>query len=260
VDAESGPRRLGRRLGEIARGHGADEQTPVFYASLAMIDLTEDTGGDELEALILGSGAGFVVIDALADIMPGADENAVKDTQPVFLRLRGVAERTGAAIVLIHHTNKAGGYRGSSAMSGAVDLLLSVRSEPQSPNIDFETTKVRDTEPQYFSAVAHFDASPDPFNPEALSVYLTEAVKQTQQKLRDGPAFVLRYLEENEGTATLEEITSHADSCTENQAKRGVYDLAKMGLIFRVDAGGRGSKATYSIQKPEEETGPEVEP
>jgi len=259
VDAESGPRRLGRRLGETARGHGADDNTPVYYASLAMLDLTQDIGALELEALIVDRGAGFVVIDALADIMPGADENAVKDTQPVFRRLRDIAERTGAALVCIHHANKNGGYRGSSAISGAVDLLLFNKSEPESPAITFETVKARDTEPQTFSALAHYDPLIDPFDPGAQIFYLTEAGKPAaltpQEKTlgNPGPAYVMRYLEACGGTALRDDIISHADSCSESQAKNAIYKLVNLGLLFRVDSGKRGSPAMFSTLKPEPE-------
>jgi len=259
IDAESGPRRLGRRLGETARGHGADDCTPVYYASLAMLDLTQDIGALELEALIVDRGAGFVVIDALADIMPGADENAVKDTQPVFRRLRDIAERTGAALVLIHHANKNGGYRGSSAINGAVDLLLFNKSEEDSPTITFETVKARDTEPQTFSALAHFDPIVDPFDPGAQMFYLTEAgqpaapTPQEKALRKKGPAYVLRYLEACGGTALRDDIISHADSCSESSAKTAIGELVEAGLLFRVDSGKRGSPATYSTQKPEPE-------
>jgi RecA-family ATPase len=70
-----------------------------------------------------------VIVDALADVMPGRDENAVKDTAPIFLTLRKIAEETQCAIIVIHHSNKTGGYRGSSAIKGAIDLLLSVEKK-----------------------------------------------------------------------------------------------------------------------------------
>ncbi len=62
--------------------------------------------------------AKLVIIDALADVMAGGDENSVKDTQPVFMQLRKIAEETGAAILVIHHVNKMGDYRGSTAIPG----------------------------------------------------------------------------------------------------------------------------------------------
>ncbi|MCX6065491.1 MAG: AAA family ATPase, partial [Chloroflexi bacterium] len=144
VDEESGQRRLARRLGDALRGHDAGHATPLYYVSLAAFDFGKADDVNQLHSLITQTGARFVVIDALADVMPGRDENAVQFVQPVFIALRKVAELTQAAIVIIHHSNKAGGYRGSTAIKGAVDLMLQVESQPESPNIDFKTEKARD--------------------------------------------------------------------------------------------------------------------
>ena len=119
---------------------------------------------DALTQLILDEEANFVVIDALADIMPGAEENSVKDVQPVFTSLKQVAETTQAAIVIIHHANKRGGYRGSSAIKAAVDLMIKVESAADSDTIKFSTEKARDIEPIAFAAEAHFG--------EIYSIYL----------------------------------------------------------------------------------------
>ncbi|HEY3311215.1 MAG TPA: AAA family ATPase [Anaerolineales bacterium] len=242
VDEESGERRLSRRLGDALRGHDASDETPLSYVSLAAFDFGNPDDVNQLHSLITQTAARFVVIDALADIMPGRDENAVQFVQPVFIALRKVAEVTQAAIVLIHHSNKAGGYRGSTAIKGAVDLLLQVESQPESPNIDFKTEKARDTEPFNFSAVAHFE--PDRF-------YLTESTGGPSIKLAGAQEFVIRYLANNDD-ATIDDITGHADTCSPEAARRAVYSLAgdKVGYVMRSDtgaAGGRGLKATYRL-------------
>ena len=110
-----------------------------------------------LEELIKKSGARLVNIDSLVDVIPGADENSVKDMQPLFTNLRGIADRTQAVIILIHHSNRNGGYRGSSALKGAVDVLLKVTSTPGEKMIQFEVEKNRDGEPIKFTAEAHFE-------------------------------------------------------------------------------------------------------
>lgn len=242
VDEESGSRRLARRLGQTLRGHKADEQTPLYYVSLAAFDFGKLEDVNILHGLILQTGARFVVIDALADVMPGRDENAVQFVQPVFIALRRVAESTQAAIVIIHHSNKAGGYRGSTAIKGAVDLMLQVESQPDSPNVDFRTEKARDTEPLTFAAVAHFE-------PERF--YMTESAGGPSIKLGKAQEFVIRYLTTN-ANATIDEITGHADTCSPEAARRAVYSLAgeKVGYVVRTDdggSGGRGLKAAYSL-------------
>ena len=95
-----------------------------------MQDSSSDQTSDTilLEALIAETEAGLVIIDSLSSVMDG-DENSKQDTQPVFTNLRHVAELTGAAIIVIHHSNRAGGYRGSSAIKGALEAMVQVNSK-----------------------------------------------------------------------------------------------------------------------------------
>lgn len=239
VDEESGQRRLARRLGDVMRGHGADDKTPIWYTCLVGFNYREgpeDLG--ELQTLVSGSGARLVVIDALADVMIGGDENSVKDVQPVFHGLRQVAEATDVAIVMMHHSNKAGSYRGSTAMHGAVDLLLMMDSKAGENYIAFDVEKARDVEPHKFAATGNW--SPDMFNltvasPPAASDNCTKAER-----------YVLRYLEEN-GESCMEDIKAHADACSEESARRAVYSLADKRKVRRSNVGGRGSKSLYDL-------------
>ena len=90
---------------------------------------------DRFRDAILESHARLVIIDASADIMPGGDENSVQDTQPIFHCLRAIAEEAQCAIIVIHHSNRNGQYRGSSALKGAVDLMLMIHSEKNSDGV-----------------------------------------------------------------------------------------------------------------------------
>ncbi len=242
IDEESGVRRTNRRLGDIMRGHFASGNIPLQYISLARFNFrlngtTSSTDLAMLEEKIRETNAKFVIIDALADIMPGADENTVKDVQPIFMGLRQVADATGSAIVVIHHSNRSGGYRGSSAILGALDLLLKVESKKESPNIDLKVEKNRDDKPVNFAAIAHFEN--DKF-------FLTSSQSTTKQELGKPQKYVLKYLQNN-GASLLADITSHADSCAEKSARQAVYELADQGLVSRVDLGGTGVKATYDL-------------
>ncbi len=158
----------------------------LAYVCMPGLNLLQVESVAQMEDLIHTTGAGFVAIDALADVMLGGDENNVQDTQRVFHHLRMVAEKTGAAIVVIHHTNKAGGYRGSSAIKGAVDLMLMVDSEPDSPNINIRSVKSRDTEPFLLAATAQFD--------DETTVIKASGVAAKAGKLGKGETYVLDYL------------------------------------------------------------------
>ena len=245
IDEESGNRRLARRLGDTLRGHAAAESTPLFYVSLAAFDFGSTQDINQLQVLIQQTSARLVLIDALVDVMPGRDENSVQFVQPVFLALRRVAETTRAAIVLIHHSNKAGGYRGSTAIKGAVDLMLQVESQPESALIEFKTEKARDTEPANFTAEAHF---------EPQSFYLTPGFgfQKNVSRLSKAQEYVIRYLSANPH-ATMADIRVNCEPfCAERTAENALRSLyqEKMEYLKRTDSGpqgGRGLVATYAL-------------
>lgn len=242
VDEESGERRLKRRLLETLNGHlvKREDVPPIAYLSLNLLDMRAPDDVTALSMAIRESNAGLVIIDALADIMPGADENAVKDVQPVFMKLRQIAELTQAAIVVIHHSNKQNGYRGSTAIKGAVDLMLMVESAPKSPYITFNAEKARDIEPVQFTARATFVQDPPQF-------YLSTTEINPKQSANKGQRWVLRYLTEH-GNSAMDDIVSDPDTCQPATARTAVYSLADSGHVKRTNSGtGRGVKAEYEL-------------
>jgi hypothetical protein len=73
----------------------------------------------------------IVVVDTLARAMPGGDENKTSD---MGLLVRGcdiIRERTGAAVLLVHHSGKdpARGARGSGSLRAALDTEIEVSGE-----------------------------------------------------------------------------------------------------------------------------------
>ncbi len=235
VDEESGRRRMLHRLAEVMRSLDADSDTPVSFISLEQVNLRNIDDLNALQALILEHEARLVIIDALADTMPGGDENAVRDVQPVFMALRAIAENAKAAIIIIHHLNKAGGYRGSSAMQGAVDLLLMVESSDN--HINFVIEKSRDVEPFTFAATARFD--------DGRFALLPAEPKNMKRHYPGSQVHVLRYLAQN-GDALLSEIGA-TDLFTPSTIRSAVRALVRDGSVCRVDEGGAGKTATYGL-------------
>lgn len=72
-----------------------------------------------------------VIVDTLAQVSPGADENSAKDMGAVLNRCKKVQEETGALVVLIHHSGKdaSKGARGWSGMFAAMDTVIEVSSK-----------------------------------------------------------------------------------------------------------------------------------
>lgn len=242
VDEESGPRRLKRRLGDVLRGHDASPTTPPFFTSLARFDLWQPDDVTALQSAIVETGARFVVVDALADLLPGRDENSVKDMQPGFMALRAIAEATDAALVVIHHLNKSGGYRGSTAIKGAVDLLLTV--EKSGDVLTFKSDKARDVEAVAFASAMNF--GPDMFN---LSPAVVAAARPTFTK---SESYVLRYLQ-GHGQSPKSDIENHADVCTSGTARNALYALTNKGYCKRIDDGAQGNAAIYALTTQGEE-------
>lgn len=90
-----------------------------------------------VEALVTEKGAVLVVIDPLmAFLGAGVDAHRDQDVRRALHSLAAVAERTGAAIVIVRHLNKSGGpqaiYRGGGSIGiiGAARSGLLVASDP----------------------------------------------------------------------------------------------------------------------------------
>jgi hypothetical protein len=66
----------------------------------------------------------FVVIDTVARATPGADENSSQDMGLFIRACDAVRVLTGAFVLAVHHPNKNGGLRGSTALLGAADVVF----------------------------------------------------------------------------------------------------------------------------------------
>jgi len=241
VDEESGERRLARRLGDALRGEFAGPETPIKSISLAQFNLRDSADITLFHTQIKETEAGLVIVDALADVMDG-DENSKQDVQPIFNALRQIAEETNAAIIVIHHSNKNGRYRGSSAIKGSVDQMILIESENSSNQINFKMEKSRDGEPVNWSALATW--TEDQF-------YLSSADYHENKKQPNKPeSFVLAYLAEH-GPSPLPEIKTGSDISTPEQIQKAVYALAKQNEIKRInpEEKGQGAIAIYDRVK-----------
>lgn len=236
VDEESGPRRLARRLGDVLRGHNAATTTPVFYLTLERFNLQAASEIQRLTDAIEETKARFIILDALVDLMPGADENSAGDTHPIFMALRAIAEDADAALVVIHHNSKAGQYRGSSAIHGAVDLLLSIKK--QGDALTFEVVKGRDVEPFSFGATGTW--VPGEFYLVSTAVVppgptFTPSQREIMKRLRDY------------GVCSLQELMDSASVCSPGTARNQVYHLTTQGYLQRANGGGKGTAALYEL-------------
>lgn len=238
VDEESGKGRALRRLRAIMAGHliERNESPAVGILNQTLVDPRKEDDLSMLSMTVKHFGAKLVIIDALADIMAGADENSVKDVQPIMIRLRQFAEDNHVAVLLVHHTGKSGVYRGSSALKAAVDLLLLVRSQPRERIVFFEIEKTRDAEPFSFASEIVFDQ--DQIWLKRLNADFAKNRSKTLQRE------LLEYLENHPGASkqTLAQaLDENADSM-----KGVLRDMKSAGLV-EMKQETQGSKATYRL-------------
>ncbi len=87
------------------------------------------------DALALAKAIGkadLVVVDTLAQTMPGGNENAGEDVGRVLAHCQGLHRATGATVLLVHHSGKdaSKGARGWSGLRAAADAELEVIRTP----------------------------------------------------------------------------------------------------------------------------------
>jgi len=108
---------------------------PSFTARIYPIDL-RDPGGTEVSDLInrmRRSRTTLLVLDTLARMMAGADENSSRDMGAIVRSLGRIMEETGAAVLIVHHDRKndrsgsGADVRGHGALQAAADAVVRVR-------------------------------------------------------------------------------------------------------------------------------------
>ena len=84
---------------------------------------------ERIEKAIVENNARLVIIDPIqAYLGVDVDMNRANEVRPIFMRLGQVAQRTGCAILLIGHLNKAAGMQSLQRGLGSIDIAAAVRS------------------------------------------------------------------------------------------------------------------------------------
>lgn len=137
----------GLRLRVLAaeKHHGEPFRAKFIFDSFSFLK-EEDV--KELLALIDAyDGVGLIVIDTLACAMPGGDENSSRDMGSVVAGARALQQKTGGAVLLVHHTGKEAkrGMRGHSVLLGAIDTAIEV-TRHEDDHREWRVAKQRDAE------------------------------------------------------------------------------------------------------------------
>lgn len=235
LDEENGSDEMDDRIKQVALGMGCNQEAPFYHVSYAGLMLDNPANCQTIKALIERTGAKLVIFDSLQDFMTG-DENSKQDTQPIFTSLKRLANQTGAAILVQHHTGKNGDYRGSTTIKGNVDLMLEVKSEDDSDLITFKSKKNRKGTPIKFTAEATWWN--DTFT-------LKPSTRQAAHPMSKAEDYVIRFFEGHPG-ATVEDAMNNADACTPSTAKKTLYNLAGRDMLRRTNPGERTARYEVS--------------
>ena len=186
-----------------------------------------------------------LVLDTLHNATAGADENSARDVSTIMQTLRLLRDALGCAIVLVHHSNKAGtDYRGSSSLKGAMDSML--RAQKTGDSYILSCEKIKDGEAWQ---AQRFELAQDGDAAEGVHVKWTGAAKAAG-KAETHAARCVAFLRANAGEYfTADDITREIGLSPDN-AKNVLADLRQLvtaGTVQRDGAGKRGAPYRFSM-------------
>jgi hypothetical protein len=234
VDEEMGENFILDREVMAIRGIMGDDSLPIGIYSGVGIDLREQSDLNRLDIEIQNGGYRFVVLDSLSSLAAGMDENNAKDTAPMLQSLREIARQNGACIILMHHTNKSGIYRGSTDLKAKVDLMLVISGTPDNLTFKFEKNRHGSINGKFYGRVVFKE-----------DMYWMEACEKTYQNVAE--TAILNYLEKVE-KATRADIMACNKNIPAKTLSSSIYRLMDELLIYRVNPHekGQGVQAIYA--------------
>lgn len=128
-------------LQERVRARLGDNQNVPFSlvhldgSTEGTLDLTRDVDARVLEELIDGGNVNLLVVDVLREVNSAQGDSST-EMSPVMKRLRTIAHNQSCTIVVTHHDSKGGGARGSTAITGGVDIVMQMETDSNSASLE----------------------------------------------------------------------------------------------------------------------------
>ncbi len=154
-------------------------------------------------------------------------ESEMEYARPI-LELTGLASQYKTTFVIIHHTNKEGGVRGTTAIRNAVSevwQLTKDTSQTATPNdriLEINKSRSRSSGKKYRLM----------FNPEDLGfTFLGEEVEQPNGAGQSAKETTLQLLADNRNIGFTSEEIAHRQGASKSYARRYLAELAADGLV-----------------------------
>lgn len=147
--AAEGGTNIVKRLQAYCDHHAIDRATLDIDLITAAPNLLEQDDVTEVVKSLAAFGPyDLVVIDTLAQVTPGANENAGEDMGPVLANLKAIQNATGATVIAVHHAGKdlSRGSRGWSGIKAAAEAQLEVVRDEDSGQRYMRVEKMKDGE------------------------------------------------------------------------------------------------------------------
>ena len=206
--AAEGANGFRNRLRAYSHHHSVDLRDMPLHVIHAAPNLLEKTDAlDVAKAILHGVGRpSLIIVDTLAQTMPGGNENAGEDMGRALAHCRGLHRATGALVLLVHHSGKdaSKGARGWSGLRAAADVELEVLRAEDDRVLTVTKQKDGDDGAEFGfrleTVLVDFDADGDEVT--SCVVQHCDAVDVKGKKKGDGADVALRLLEEMAGLAS----------------------------------------------------------
>ena len=140
---------IGKRVQAHCDYHGIDRNDLPLDVMIAAPNLLEQEDVSEVVKSISAFGPYvYVVIDTLAQVTPGANENSGEDMGPVLANIKAIQNATDATVGVVHHAGKdlSRGSRGWSGLKAAAEAQLEVVRDEDSGQRYMRVEKMKDGE------------------------------------------------------------------------------------------------------------------
>lgn len=120
---------VGKRFEAYAQHHGINvDDLDIGLITVPPNFMQKDDISELVKAVFAAGGAEFIVVDTLAQVTPGANENAGEDMGLVLANTRALGSATGAMMGVVHHAGKDlhRGSRGWSGIKAAADAEIEI--------------------------------------------------------------------------------------------------------------------------------------